>query len=166
MQNAQVQRIALAFLFLFGDEKIALHGAFRAVAKLKSAHGMSELAEGLSDLDLIKSINQIYLKCRGLVSNHQRQTRPNIDGGRKTPSAMGSLRSTIDLDPWLNFRNEANEAEVLVVVLSKILGFRDEDISSALEVPLATIRYRLSRGIQQLSVHCQGSTEMRGLDNV
>lgn len=55
-----------------------------------------------------------------------------------------------DLSLWISFQSAGDPKEVEAVLLSKVLGFTDDEIAQGLQVTPGTVRYRVGRGLRQL----------------
>ena len=60
------------------------------------------------------------------------------------------LPPELDINVWMSFVGQGEPTEVEAVLLSKILGFSDEDIAEGLGVTAGTVRYRIGRGLRHL----------------
>lgn len=60
------------------------------------------------------------------------------------------LPPDLDINVWMTFLGNGEPTEVEAVLLSKILGFSDDDIAEGLGVTAGTVRYRIGRGLRHL----------------
>ncbi len=148
MAENDTRAIALFFFFALLDEKQAREASQKAVQLFDKR--LKKTPTLLPSVVLISCTNQIWKKFK----TH----------GRKS-SAMISAESgwlvpqTIDLAPWREFQKKVDDEECLMVIWSKILGLKDEDISTALGVTIGTVRYRAGKGLRQLGVFVKPSSK-------
>lgn len=145
--ESQVRRIALFFLFALLDTKASCEAAFRVVAQLKASGARGQT--GVSDVDLIRLLIKTQKSAR-----HQLRQQTRAKGAESTSSTVGAEAwvppSGLSLAPWQKFQREADELEVISVLLSNILGFGEDVVAKAMGVSLGTARYRLGRGVRHL----------------
>jgi len=60
------------------------------------------------------------------------------------------LPPDLDINVWMSFLGNGEPTEVEAVLLSKILGFSDDEIAVGLGVTTGTVRYRVGRGLRHL----------------
>jgi DNA-directed RNA polymerase specialized sigma24 family protein len=60
------------------------------------------------------------------------------------------LPPDLDINVWMSFLGNGEPTEVEAVLLSKILGFSDDEIAEGLGVTAGTVRYRIGRGLRHL----------------
>ena len=147
VSDEQVRAIALFFLLSLMDEKVALQASEKVIANLKTKKARAE-TESVSDEALIQVLRQSHDQHRHLVPRNR---------ATDAPQAAWDLPDKFDLVPWIKFQREAGENEILAVVLSRVLGFKDDVIASGLNVSLGTARYRIGKGMRQLGVHARGA---------
>jgi hypothetical protein len=141
--DEQVRWTALFFLFVFMDEKIAFQAAQKVVAQVKAQSGNDS---GLERVSLLKIIRKNYDQFR----RHVQRNRPTL-----TPDSLWVLPSGFDIRPWVKFQKEAADGEIIAVVLSKLLGFTDLEISDGMNISIGTVRYRIGKGVKQLGLICR-----------
>jgi hypothetical protein len=67
------------------------------------------------------------------------------------PGAKGFLFPVdFDMTAWVTFVNSAEQSESEAVLLSKIIGFTDEEIAAGLGVTAGTVRHRVGHGLRKL----------------
>lgn len=140
-----VRKIALFFLFVFSDEKVALEAADKAVSSLKAIKASQDDDAGApEDADVIRMIRKSFdqFKKAGLRN-------------RPAPAEQGSSllpQTGTNLAAWRKFQKDAGETETVAVILSRILKFDDEAIAKGLNVSLGTARYRVGKGVRGLGL--------------
>ncbi|MFN7262185.1 MAG: sigma factor-like helix-turn-helix DNA-binding protein [Pseudobdellovibrionaceae bacterium] len=139
MSEQQVRSVALFFFFIFLDGKKALDSSARTVSRLKKLLNKSKTE--ISEIELLAEVWSEFLSIR---KNLQRgKPSYSTEGGWKIPQEL-------DLGAWKEFQKNSPEAELVIVVLNRILDFKEEVISQALQISLGTVRYRAGRGLRHL----------------
>ena len=139
LSQAQFEKVGLFFALTLLNQKQAAAAAGRVIAAFKVAALLKNTkAAEATDEKLIRSCCAILKKFAG-------QTLPNDMG-------EGFFRRQIDLIPWQRFCKEAEEEEVLAVLLTRVLQFSELDISRALDVKPGTIHYRTAKGTSRLGL--------------
>lgn len=155
VSDEQVRWIALFFLYSLMDEKIALQSAHKAIASLKArGHGdtpRSNVDADTDDAPVARSGGAKVAIVRAVkkVWDQQRKSMPK-NRPVVMPESAWILPDHVDIAPWAKFQKDAADEQVIAVVLSRILGFSDQDIAEGLNVSLGTVRYRIGKGIRQL----------------
>ena len=80
-------------------------------------------------------------------------------------SHQGSFTLSFDSEPWCDFLRETEDEVVLVVILSKVLLFKDEDIAKAMKVSIGTVKYRLGYGLRCLGNMSPAGVQFMGVTN-
>ena len=136
LSNAQTEKLALFFYFMFLDEVKAQNATIRAIRKIRR----------LADSDGVKPGTVVEVA-------HSEATR-SFRGARATGLAVSSghilLPKNSDWGPWFEFRKLSDFKEFEAVLLHQVLGFSAEEIAEGLTVPVGTIRYRVGHGLRQL----------------
>ncbi len=137
MQLEPVDTVAKYFFFSSLDEQVSFAASLKALSELKAGNWLAP--EYRSRWIQILTSSRLNLKLmRG---------RPWPDFSQ----APGfSMPEDFDLIAWSHFLTTADPAEVDAVLLSRILGFTDQEISDGLSITLGTVRYRLGRGLRHL----------------
>lgn len=65
------------------------------------------------------------------------------------------LPPDLDINVWMTFLGSGEPSEVEAVLLSKILGFSDDEIALGLGVTTGTVRYRIGRGLRHLGAYLE-----------
>jgi hypothetical protein len=151
MTDEQAQRVALFFLFSLMDEKLAHQSACSVVASLKSKVPASDsFAEACTPAIIVQAMHRTYDSHRKtVVKTPVKLTHASTDVVPTFHSWMDGS-SPLDLIAWSRFHKDAPEAEMVAVVLSKVLGFSEQEIASGLNVSVNTVRYRVGKGIRHL----------------
>jgi len=135
VNDEQVRWIALFFLYALMDEKIALQSAHKAIASLKAK------GYGGDTPAVVRAVKKVWDQQRKSMSKNRLAI---------APESGWVLPDHVDIAPWAKFQKDAADDQVIAVVLSRILGFSDQDIAEGLNVSLGTVRYRIGKGIRQL----------------
>jgi hypothetical protein len=141
MRNAQDERarkIALFFLFSLCDERVALQASHKAIAQFKAATDETFKFDG----DTIRVLKKIYDRHKTLMA---RESIANA----VAPSSW-VLSEGVNANHWLRFRKNAADQEVVALVLSRIVGFNEEEVARGLGVSPGTVRYRVGKALRQL----------------
>lgn len=141
-----IEKIALFYHFSMLDEARAQSLTERTIKKLRHeqlAAQMSRRALGSVDLIRITAENLKKSKLQG------RPTHLAFSTGELL------LPENSNFGPWFEFRKIANEDEFNAVLYSKIMNFSDADIAAALNLPVGTVRFRVSKGLRALGRICQ-----------
>lgn len=139
LSPAQIEKVGLFFALALLNQKQATLAAGKVVASFKVAALLKKSKQvEANDVQLIG-------KCCSVLKKYSSNGAP-IDIGE------GFLRRAIDLGPWQRFRKEAEADEFLALLLHRILGFSEDDISRALGVTPGTIHYRTSKGAVHLGL--------------
>ena len=163
MFESYVKSIFLFFYYIFLEEKIALKATRKVLKRQKhllaklpnssmqSQLMYSEIQEGIANQEivllLITSCLQIWKKYQRYSFSRNKSEQPLR---RKNMSSGVNFIPSIDLEPWCDFLRETEDEVVLVVILSKILLFKDEDIAKAMKISIGTVKYRLGYGLRCL----------------
>ena len=138
LSDEQARGIALFFLFSLMDEKVALQAAHKSVASVKAlAPGPDHAA---ADSEIIKILRKNFAAHRTLLA-------------RNRPSEMPTswiLPEGVTSAAWSRFHKDSSDAEIVAVVLSKILNFPDDAIVAGLGLSIGTLKYRVGKGMKQL----------------
>lgn len=137
MTAGPIDTVAKYFFFASLNEQISFAASLQALAELKSKNwlGFEFRARWIQVL----ARRRAKLKVVTGKSWHDALSRPGI-----------ALPPDFDLTAWSHFMTTGNPVEVDAVLFSKILGFSDDEIASALKVTLGTVRYRVGRGLRHL----------------
>ncbi|MBX3020343.1 MAG: hypothetical protein KF799_01595 [Bdellovibrionales bacterium] len=74
----------------------------------------------------------------------------------EVPSDKGfTFPRGFDLSLWISFQSAADPIEVEAVLLSKVLGFSDQEIAAGLKTTVGTVRYRVGRGLRHLGAYIE-----------
>ena len=159
MFEPYVKSIFLFFYYIFLEEKMALKATRKVLKRQKQS--LAKLPHKATQSQLIysqdqeKTINQeiIYLLisiCLQVWKKYQKYSFSKNKQNLRGTSNKESFMPSIDLEPWRDFLRETKDEVVLVVILSKILLFKDEDIASAMKISIGTVKYRLGYGLRCL----------------
>lgn len=147
--DEQVKAIALFFFLSFMDEELALQASEKAIAQLKVKKGSA--LPSVDEVTLVRLLRQKYDQYKDqLKDTARRPAKPNAN-------LSWVESSQVHLEAWSKFHQEAHPHEVVAVVLSRVLGFRDETIASGLGISLGTTQHRIGKGIRNLGAHMKGA---------
>lgn len=137
MEPSVIETVAKYFYFSTLNEQLTFACSFRVLGELR-AGGWIE--NGRRDRWVA-----VLSKWRGKmrrISPRDWKHYPNEKGFELPP--------TFKAEAWNNFLNNGEPSEVEAVLLSRILGFADEEIAEGLGVTRGTVRYRVGRGLRHL----------------
>lgn len=132
------REIALFFLFSLLDQRVALSAAHKAIAQVKALSSENEPASRAAVARILKS---------GFDSH--RRLLPRNQSVELSDSAL-SLPQGTDMPTWTKFHSTASDDEITAVVLTQILGYKEEEVAEGFDVSVGTMKYRISKGIRHL----------------
>lgn len=125
------------FFFLCLDEQVSFSASLKVLSELKSANFLDEVH-----------------RAQWVQTIHRWKPKLKKIRGRKwseNPETAGfEFVAELELANWVSFMSAAETEEVEAVLLSRVLGFSDEEISQGLGVTEGTVRYRVGRGLRHL----------------
>lgn len=135
--DAVVETAAKYFYFSSLSEQASFAAALKALADLKTNGwlGVEHKSKWIQILSKWR-IRLRSLKSKAWIASAK-------DAGFVLPPEL-------DINVWMTFLGNGEPTEVEAVLLSKILGFSDEDIAAGLQVTVGTVRYRIGRGLRHL----------------
>ncbi len=147
----QARDIALFFLLSLLDQKQALQAAHKSIAQLKGMKS-DKASPSPSASDITHVLHQTFEAQRKALSRN-----------RPTDMSDVALRfpAGTDFATWQKFHRQASDAEITAVVLTKIIGFTEDDVASGFNVSTGTMKYRVAKGMRQLGA-VLSKTETRG----
>lgn len=137
MESSVIDTVAKYFYFCCLDERLSFAASLKVLADLR-AH---EKMDAEHRTDWIRALTKWRRKLKYL---HPKafSTRPNAKGY--------DLPAEFDVGAWITFLSSCEPTEVEAVLLSRILGFKDQEIAAGLDVTEGTVRYRVGRGLRHL----------------
>ncbi len=152
MTEDDVRAIALFFYFAFLDDQKAIEASSKA---LEICRGRLKKSPDIRPAVLIVSSTKIvWEKYQGRI----KRGRPNtsFESGWLIPE-------NVDFGPWREFQKLSSEDELLTTIWSKILRFKDEEISEGLGITQGTIRFRLGRALRKLGGMVHNSVRLKNV---
>lgn len=142
MNDTVIDTVAKYFFFTALDERISFSASLKVLAELKAKNWMDE-----SHRDRwIEILTKWSKKARGLSPRTWSES----------PSDRGFIfPRDLDVSLWISFLSAADPVEVEAVLLSRILGFTDDEIARGLKVTEGTVRYRIGHGLRHLGAHVE-----------
>lgn len=137
MEASVIETVAKYFYFSCLDEQISFTASLKALTDLKNRGALDKDARSV----WIEVLNKWKPRLRSLRGGHWKH-KPGESGF--------SFPADLHIDAWVNFLTSGESSEVEAVLLSKILGFRDDEIAEGLGVTPGTVRYRVGRGLRHL----------------
>ena len=125
------------FFFLSLDEQVSFAASLRVLADLKAGNRLDKDHRS-HWVQTVHKWKPKLKKMRGRAWNDS----PTVPGF--------SLPKDLEVSNWVSFMNTADAEQVEAVLLSRILGFSDFEISRGLDVTEGTVRYRVGRGLRHL----------------
>lgn len=140
MENPVIETVAKYFFFTALDERVSFAASLKVLSELKSSNWLDDRVRWIEVLSKWKP---------RLPGIHPRNWSDH-------PSEKGfTFPKTFDLSLWISFQSAAEPLEVEAVLLSKILGFSDEEIAAGLKTTVGTVRYRVGRGLRHLGAYVE-----------
>ena len=154
MFEPYVKSIFLFFYYIFLEEKTASKATRKVLKKQKKLSAISKTTQDQLIYSKIKTDHQeviclLIASCLQVLKKYQKHSFSKNKQNLRSPH-KGSFIPSIDLEPWCDFLRETEDEVVLVVILSKILLFKDEDIARAMKISIGTVKYRLGYGLRCL----------------
>ena len=148
-EAAQRRNVALFFYFALQDERLATQATVKALAKIRKRNELvgehqtqpKNVGQLGSEAILVTATQKIWKQFKSTIRNTQSAVA--VDGGWVLPEG-------ISLGPWREFRKEAPEDELLILLWSKVLKLSDEGIARGLNVSTGTVRYRVGSALRLL----------------
>ena len=125
------------FFFLCLDEQISFSASLKVLADLKAANRIDE-GHRSHWVQALHRWKPKIKKIRGR-SWSENAAAPGFE-----------FHSEMEIANWVSFISAANPDEAEAVLLSRVLGFSDEEIARGLSVTEGTVRYRVGRGLRHL----------------
>jgi hypothetical protein len=125
------------FFFLCLDEQVSFAASLKVLADLKTANFLDDDHRS----QWVQTVHRWKPKIK-------RMRGRNWSDSPTVPGFL--LPQDLEVERWVSFMASAEAEEVEAVLLSRILGFSDEEISQGLDVTEGTVRYRIGRGLRHL----------------
>lgn len=140
--DTAIESVAKYFFFTALDERISFSASLKVLAELK--------AHGWLDQDHRPKWIEVLTKWKPRLPGIPARNWSDV------PSDKGfSFPRGFDLSLWISFQSSADPIEVEAVLLSKVLGFTDEEIAMGLNITVGTVRYRVGRGLRHLGAYIE-----------
>jgi len=125
------------FFFLSFDEQISFAASLKVLGELKAGNRLDNDHRS-HWVQTVHKWKPRLKKMRGRVWS-------------ESPTVPGFiLPKDLEVASWVSFMSAAEAEEVEAVLLSRVLGFSDAEISQGLDVTEGTVRYRVGRGLRHL----------------
>lgn len=142
MDETVIETVAKYFFFTALDERVSFSASLRVLAELKSKDWIGRQHRER----WVQTLTKWKDKARTLTP----KTWSNVPSDKGFVFPRG-----FDLSLWISFQSAAEPLEVEAVLLSKILGFTDEEIANGLGITAGTVRYRVGRGLRHLGAYVE-----------
>lgn len=136
MQTPVIDTVAKYFFYCTIDEQVSFSASLKALSELKRNGWLEPMHRARWVQTLTKWRPRLKM-VRGRA-----WARPGVTGFL--------LPMDVNLDVWATYLSAGEPTEVEAVLLSKILGFTDEELAEGLGVTVGTVRYRVGRGLRHL----------------
>jgi hypothetical protein len=137
VEASVIETVAKYFYFFSLDEQITFSASLKALAEIKSNDWL--------DLKFRSEWIAVLTKWKPRLQYLHKKKWTGF------PDEKGiSVPKNLDINGWNHFVNNADQVEVEAVLLSRILGFSDQEIAQGLAVSQGTVRYRVGRGLRHL----------------
>ena len=150
------REIYLFFIMSTLDEKLSVQNTQKVVAFLKSRFQSEKNQDEkvIRKQALFKSIELWEQFSKQILGQRQKTVVSKND---KASPAMNWTNQLIGIQPnvmstWNKFSRQARPEEILAILVTRILKFSEEDLSTAQSVTLGTIRFRISRAAKLLGI--------------
>lgn len=149
-QEEEIRLISVFFYLSLLQEEMAVYATSKAWCVLNSKRSKKKPETRGNPSLMVHSMNQV------------------LNSLKNTERFLGFLKSfrgpgwvfpgNFDLELWKDFQQIAKRDEFAVVLWSKVLKLRDDDIARGLSVSEGTVRHRLGRGLRVLGscLHSEG----------
>ena len=174
MFEPYIKSIFLFFYYIFLEEKIALK-ATRKVLKKQKQLSSTFFDRSIPDQSIYSKMQEqkirsevISLLISSCLQVWKKYQKYNFSKNKQILSDHSHQKNftlSFDLEPWCDFLRETEDEVVLVVILSKILLFKDEDIAKAMKVSIGTVKYRLGYGLRCLGNMSPSGVQFIGVTN-
>jgi hypothetical protein len=125
------------FFFICLDEHLSFTASLKVLADLKAGN----LLDHEHRPQWIQTLHKWKPRLKTLRARAWSES--TADKGFEIPGEL-------EIASWVSFMNTADAEEVEAVLLSRVLGFTDSEISQGLMVTAGTVRYRVGRGLRHL----------------
>lgn len=140
--SSAIESVAKYFFFTALDERVSFSASLKVLSELK--------AKGWLDSEHRARWVEVLTKWKPRL----RSIAPRA--WSEVPSDKGFIfPRNFDLSLWISFQSAADPIEVEAVLLSKVLGFTDEEIAAGLGTTVGTVRYRVGRGLRHLGAYVE-----------
>lgn len=140
--EAVVETVAKYFFFTALDERVSFAASLKALAELKKHDWIDS-----SHRDRWVEVLTAYRPRVASIAPRGWSDQPNEKGFQ--------FGKSFDLSLWISFQSAGEPLEVEAVLLSKVLGFTDEEIANGLNTTVGTVRYRVGRGLRHLGAYIE-----------
>ncbi|NJL25208.1 MAG: hypothetical protein HC902_08535 [Calothrix sp. SM1_5_4] len=124
------------------DERVSFSASLKVLSELKNSNWMDVRHRPR----WIEVLTRWKPRLRGITARNW-----GDDG-----TAKGFLYpKSFDLSLWISFQSSGEPSEVEAVLLSKVLGFSDDEIAAGLNITPGTVRYRVGRGLRHLGAYIE-----------
>lgn len=156
------KEIYLFFIMSTLDEKLSVQNTQKVIAFLKTRFQSEKNQDEtlIRRHALFKSIELWEQFSKQILGQRQRTV---VNKNDKSSPAMNWTNQLIGVEPktmsiWNKFSRQARPEEILTILVTRVLKYKEEDLSEALGVSLGTIRFRLSRAAKQLGICAEDQT--------
>ena len=137
MSPSVIETVAKYFFFTALDERLSFTASLRVLSELKAKNWINDNHRH----HWIEILTKWKPRARSFAPRSWSESP--IEKGFVFPPGF-------DLSLWISFQSAGDPKEVEAVLLSKVLGFSDEEIARGLNVTPGTVRYRIGRGLRHL----------------
>lgn len=143
MNERQVQSVILFFYLSLLQEPLAIRASAKSISQIKKRIQKKKNSPPPTE-SLIVQVTQEYWK--KLTRRHFLSKFFHISRAAFSPL----ISHKININAWKQFCKQSPPENVLAVIWSRILGFKDENIATGLGLSVGTVRYRVSHGLREL----------------
>lgn len=142
MDASVIDTVAKFFYFTSLNEQVTFACSFRVLGELKS----NGWIEGGHREQWVRVLSKWRVKMKKVAPRDWTHL-PN-EKGFLLPDKFNSKA-------WAAFLESGDPGEIEAVLLSRVLGFTDDEIAGGLGVTRGTVRYRVGRGLRHLGGHLE-----------
>lgn len=145
-----LEKLALFYYFSFLDEVKAQAATLKTLKKIK----LDMISKRRDESDF--TISEFIAITNAMLERSLKSIKPI---SLAYSSGYIILPERSNWGPWFELRKSIHEKDFRALLYAKILKFSEEQISTGLELPVGTIRYRIGRALKTLGQICQKGSE-------
>ena len=137
MERPRIESVVKFFYLSCLDEQLSFSASLKVLSELRARNYLEEEFRS----HWVETLTRWRPKIQSL--------KPKA--WSEQPATKGFLFPVdFDMTAWVTFVNSAEPSESEAVLLSKIIGFTDDEIAAGLGVTAGTVRHRVGHGLRKL----------------